>query len=275
MPRHCDLDVGGIRSRIQTGQSRNPDGLKGYVSNGEKNSLTVIRLARRSDRPIGTRPHYSLCRLPGNPGLWVGGLGLMRSGPVRLAGLVLSAVGVLAGCGTTSAPTAPATPAAPAAAESPPPAAATRSPSPAAVRKGPSVSARMVCAAEAQEEITQALGLALRRRATSVWAAPVYRCTYPLTAGPLVLSVRELADARDTTAYFAAARAAAEGSTDLPGLGEAAFATADGSVYVRKDFKVLKVDVNKLPTAVGKARISRADAAYLVAQLIMGCWTGT
>jgi hypothetical protein len=103
----------------------------------------------------------------------------------------------------------------------------------------------------------------------------VYRCTYPFTGGPLLLSVRELADARDTTDYFAAARAAAVGSTDMPDLGDAAFATADGSVYVRKDFKVLKVDVSKLPAAVGTAPLSRADAAFLVAQLIMGCWTGT
>jgi hypothetical protein len=199
----------------------------------------------------------------------------MRSGPVRLAGLVLVAIGVLAGCGTTPAPTAPATAAAGAAAGSPSRAAGTRSPATAAVPRGPSVSARMICAAEEQEEIAQTLGLPLRRQAISVWTAPVYRCTYPFTAGPLVLSVRELADARDTIAYFAAARAAAEGSTDLPGLGEAAFATTDGSVYVRKDFKVLKVDVSKLPTAVGTAPLSRADAAFVVAQLIMGCWTGT
>jgi hypothetical protein len=199
----------------------------------------------------------------------------MRSGPVRLAGLVFVALGVLAGCGTTPASTAPAAPAGGAAAGSLPPAAATRSPSPAAVPRGPSVSARMICAAEEQEEIAQALGLPLRRRATSVWTAPVYRCTYPFNAGPLVLSVRELADAGDTTADFAAARAAAEGPTDLPGLGEAAFATTDGSVYVRKDFKVLKVDVSKLPMAIGAASLSRADAAFVVAQLIMGCWTGT
>ena len=59
------------------------------------------------------------------------------------------------------------------------------------------------------------------------------------------------------------------------GATSAAFATKDGSVYVRKDFKVLKVDVSKLPASVGKTPISRADAAVSVAQLIMGCWTGT
>jgi hypothetical protein len=96
-----------------------------------------------------------------------------------------------------------------------------------------------------------------------------------LTAGPLVLSVRELADAGDTIAYFTAERAAAKGSTDVPGLGDAAFATADGSVYVRKDFKVLKVDVSQLPSSVGAPPITRADVGEVVAQLIMGCWTGS
>jgi hypothetical protein len=119
------------------------------------------------------------------------------------------------------------------------------------------------------------VGLTLQRPATPAWAAPVYRCTYPFTAGPLVLSVWELATAADTTAYFTAVRAAESGSTDLADLGDAAFATTDGSVYVRKDFKVLKVDVSKLPTSVGAESISRAEAANVVAQVIMGCWTGT
>jgi len=45
-------------------------------------------------------------------------------------------------------------------------------------------------------------------------------------------------------------------------------------VYLRKDFKVLTLDVSKLPRSVGTAPVSRADAGASVAQLIMGCWTG-
>ncbi len=195
----------------------------------------------------------------------------MRNGPVRLAGLVLAAAAALAGCGTTT--TAPAAQVAGAAAAGDSaPATAAGSPSPAAA-EGPSASARMICAPEAQEKITQALGLTLRRSVAPLWTAPVYRCTYPFTAGSLALSVREFVDASATTAYFTTARAA-ERSTELQGLGDAAFTTTDGSVYVRKDFKVLKVDVSRLPAAVGTASISRADAAFVVAQLIMGCWTG-
>jgi hypothetical protein len=133
----------------------------------------------------------------------------------------------------------------------------------------------MICAEEARKEIAEALGVTVRSPASAAWTAPVYRCTYPLTAGSLVLSVRELTNAADTAAYFTAERAAATGSTGLPGLGDAAFATADGSVYVRKDFKVLKVDVSQLPGSVGAPPISRADAGEVVAQLIMGCWTGS
>jgi hypothetical protein len=196
----------------------------------------------------------------------MGRWGVMRSGRFWLACLVLGVVSAPAGCGTTSAPTASPAPAA---------SAAPVSRSPAAAAAGPSAAARMICAAEARGEIADALGVTLRSPASAVWAAPVYRCTYPLTAGPLVLSVRELDDAGDTTAYFTAERAATRGPTDLPGLGDAAFATADGAVYVRKDFKVLKVDVSQLPSSVGAPPISRADAGEVLAQLIMGCWTGS
>jgi hypothetical protein len=191
----------------------------------------------------------------------------MKNGRVRLVGLVLAAVAALTGCGTTPA-TAPAAATGSAATGSPSPAAAAAGASAAPAAAGPSVSAQMICGPEEQGEIAEGLGLTLRRPATPAWTAPVYRCTYLFPAGPLVLSVRELAEAGNTTAYFTAARAAAPGSTELPGLGDAAFAATDGSVYVRKDFKVLTVDVSKLPTSVGTAPIARADAAVVVAQLI-------
>lgn len=225
--------------------------------------ITSVLVGRRRDN-VADHPLVGTATL-GDFGLRVGILRAMRSGRVRLAGSILAAIGALAGCGTTPAPTAPEAPAA----------AAAGSPSPPATSEGPSDAARMICDPEEQDEIAHGLGLTLHRPATPVWTAPVYSCTYQFKAGPLILSVRELTAAGETTAYFTGARAAAAASTDVPGLGEAAFATKDGSVYVRKDFKVLKVDVSKLPASVGKTPISRADAAVSVAQLIMGCWTGT
>jgi hypothetical protein len=45
-------------------------------------------------------------------------------------------------------------------------------------------------------------------------------------------------------------------------------------MYVRKDFKVLHVDVSALPDRIGPQRHTRADAAFTVAAVIMSCWTG-
>ncbi|HEY3011028.1 MAG TPA: hypothetical protein VGJ63_23640 [Micromonosporaceae bacterium] len=183
----------------------------------------------------------------------------MSRGRARLVAMVLViGLGVLAtGCGSTETPTG-----------------AGGAPTPkAAAAGGPSAVARMICAAEAQGEVAQGLGLTPTGPATAAWAAPVYSCTYAFPAGQLLLSVRDLSGAAETTAYFTAARTAGA-ATDLPGLGDAAFAAANGSVYVRKDFKVLHVDVSRLPDFLGQPPISRATAGVRVAEIIMSCWTG-
>jgi hypothetical protein len=150
---------------------------------------------------------------------------------------------------------------------------ANRSGSGATVRT-PSDSAKMICAPEAQGEVGQTLGMTASHPATGAWTAPVYSCTYTFPAGEVVLSVRELTDAAQTTAYFTSVQKKAGTAIQVPDLGEAAFAAADGTVYVRKDFKVLQVDVTKLPAFVGQPPISRTAAAVRVAAVIMGCWTG-
>jgi hypothetical protein len=152
--------------------------------------------------------------------------------------------------------------------------AATDHRSPASLANGPSAAAKMVCEAEAQEEVAKALGMTASAPATGSWAAPVYTCGYVFPAGPMVLSVRELTSAAETTAYFTSAQNAATSSTKVPEVGDAAFAVADGSVYVRKDFKVLYVDVSKLPAFLGQPPISRAAAGVRVAGVIMSCWVG-
>ncbi len=48
----------------------------------------------------------------------------------------------------------------------------------------------------------------------------------------------------------------------------------DGSVVVRKDYKVLLIDVTKLPPQFGVPPASRGDVAINVAETIMGCWSG-
>ena len=47
----------------------------------------------------------------------------------------------------------------------------------------------------------------------------------------------------------------------------------DGSVVVRKDYKVLLVDITKLPAKFGVPSATRGDVAINVAETIMWCWT--
>lgn len=183
---------------------------------------------------------------------------------VRLLGLgLLLGLGVLAACGTSPEPAASSAPSLAAAG-------GTR----AGVPKEPSESARMICAKDEQDEIAHPVGLPRNGRPVASWVVPVYTCTYPFKGGRLVLSVRELTTPADTVAYFNGTRTAAGASVDVPGLGDAAFETGDGSVWVRKDAKVLHVDVTGLPQGIGQPPISRATVAEGVASVIMGCWTG-
>ncbi len=138
----------------------------------------------------------------------------------------------------------------------------------------PSSSARMICAPEARDDILANLGVTLRQDPVPVWSAPTFICTYNTSGGVLTLSVRELSSAKQTIAFFESARSAGVSPQPLNVLGDAAFATADGSVYVRKDFKVLRVDMTRMAAYFGRPPLSRAAAGIRVAQVIMGCWTG-
>jgi hypothetical protein len=57
-------------------------------------------------------------------------------------------------------------------------------------------------------------------------------------------------------------------------IGDDAFVAADGSTVVRKDTKVLVVDVRSLSAQVGSQRMARTTAGEVTAERIMGCWTG-
>jgi hypothetical protein len=43
---------------------------------------------------------------------------------------------------------------------------------------------------------------------------------------------------------------------------------------LRKDQKVMLVDVTGLPATFGSPPSSRADAARLIMKAVLGCWTG-
>ena len=58
------------------------------------------------------------------------------------------------------------------------------------------------------------------------------------------------------------------------GLGQGAFVTTNGSVVVRKDYKVLLVDTSGLPDRFGPFSANRAKTAIDVGVTVLGCWTG-
>lgn len=133
----------------------------------------------------------------------------------------------------------------------------------------------MICAEEAQGDIATALGVRPAQPPTATWVDHLYSCHYTYPTGVLVLSVKELPDAATTSSYFDAMRSRNPGGGAVPNIGDAAYIAGNGSVLVRKDFKVLWVDIAGLPGPVGSPPHTPADVAYRVAALIMGCWTGS
>jgi len=131
----------------------------------------------------------------------------------------------------------------------------------------------MVCAHEAQREIASALG-ETATVSTPTWVDHLYTCGYAYPSGSITLSVKELSSWSQTTAYFDGLATRLGKARDLQGLGQGAFQTTDGSVVVRKDWKVLLVDSAKLPSQFGVPATSSGDVAVTVADVILGCWSG-
>jgi hypothetical protein len=139
----------------------------------------------------------------------------------------------------------------------------------------PSVSAKMICEPEAVKDIYEsATGVKTIEAFKPTWVDHVYSCDYVYPNGAqMTLSVKEFADDAETTAYFnslADKLHKTDASVGLPN----SFQVQDGSVVVRKDYKVLLVDVTKLPAKFGVPPATRGDVAINVAATVMGCWTG-
>jgi hypothetical protein len=140
----------------------------------------------------------------------------------------------------------------------------------------PSVSAKMVCNEEAQVEIGESLGEPATRVTKPTWRDHVYSCTYVYPKGSFVISVKELIDEKSTTAFFESYKKKLGAADNLFGLGDGAFVAKNDDVVVRKDYKVLLVDVKDVPKPLGKfvPAMVRSDVASNVAAVIMSCWIG-
>jgi len=139
----------------------------------------------------------------------------------------------------------------------------------------PSVSAKMICEDEAAGDIyDQATGVKTIAPLKATWIDHVYSCDYVYPKGAVIkLSVKEVSDTAETTAYFNSLATQLHKTRTLT-IGQGAFQVQNGSVVVRKDFKVLLVDITKLPANFGLPSAVRGDVAINVAETIMSCWTG-
>lgn len=88
------------------------------------------------------------------------------------------------------------------------------------------------------------------------------------------LSIKELSSWTETLSYFGSFAAQTGKTRNLEGLGQGAYQTTDGSVVVRKDWKVLLVDPTGLPSQFGVPPTSSTYVAVTVADVILGCWEG-
>jgi hypothetical protein len=136
-----------------------------------------------------------------------------------------------------------------------------------------SESTRMICASEVQKDLRSTLGTKTTRPIVPRWIDYEYSCEYSYARGAFRLAVKQLPDATATRRYFQNLATRLGRRQTLQGLGEGAFTTRNGSVVVRKDNKVLTVDVHHLPSKFGNPPDTRGNVAISIAATIMGCWT--
>lgn len=132
----------------------------------------------------------------------------------------------------------------------------------------------MICENDVKDELASLLGVQPIAPLAPTWKDHVYSCTYKYKGGQLTLAVKELADQSATDDYFDSLATKLGKTQNINGLGQGAFTTNNKSAVVRKDYKVLLVDISGLPEMFGNPPDKKANIALNVAAEIMGCWTG-
>jgi hypothetical protein len=185
--------------------------------------------------------------------------GWRRLGPGRRIAAVGMVLILAAGCSATPAATTTTV--------------ATKTTVPLPAGRYPSQVSKMVCASEAPRDV----GLALGEKATvtsPTWVSHLYTCRYVYPNATLTMSVKELSSVAETTAYFESLGAQLGMARSIGNLGQGAFQTTNGSVVVRKDYKVLLVDSTGLPAQFGNPPTTSGDVAVTAAIVVLGCWSG-
>ncbi len=137
----------------------------------------------------------------------------------------------------------------------------------------PSSIAKAVCRPKAANLIHDVVGEAAQI-STPTWRNHLYSCDYRYSGGTMVLSVKELSSWRQTYRYFDGLGRSLHKTIPIFQLGQGAFRARDGSIVVRKDWKVLLVNVAGLPRQFGKPATSVEGVALSVAGVILACWHG-
>lgn len=153
------------------------------------------------------------------------------------------------------------------------PAAAAQKQKPLPAGPRPSEIAKEPCQSDAQHELADALGLK-GTVGPRTWRNHQYDCSYFYKTGSFTLSIQELSSWNQTFAYYRSLKKTMGFVRTLRNLGQGAYQTTDGSVVVRKDWKVLLVNVAKLPPRFGVPQTAASDIAVTVAVVILGCWAG-
>ena len=138
----------------------------------------------------------------------------------------------------------------------------------------PSKSAKMICEPEAQKDLAVNLGVKATQVTTPTWADHLYSCSYVYPNGTLTFSVKELNNLAETTAYFNELGRTLGRTPGPASLQGTAFYTNDGSLVLRKDFKVLHVDLAKIPERFGKPPGNHTNIGLRAGFAILSCWTG-
>ncbi len=132
----------------------------------------------------------------------------------------------------------------------------------------------MVCGGKVKQEVSEALGVTPTSVSTPTWVDHLYSCVYQFPTGPVTMSVQELSSWTQTLRYFRAQQDQFGRAASLANLGQGAFSENDGSVVVRKDWKVLTVDVTHLPPHFGSPPVNPNNVAATMAAVVLGCWAG-
>jgi hypothetical protein len=138
----------------------------------------------------------------------------------------------------------------------------------------PSPQAEMVCLPEAQQDIQDLIGVVPTAVGPIQYANHTSTCRYAYANGAFTLVVQDLPN-DITTARTYETLAAKLGRVEKIDLPDAeAFTTNDGSIVLRRDTKVMLVDVAQLPGTFGNPPSPRADAARLIMKAVLNCWVG-